>query len=893
MTDSWSINTNDWSFCGDSVYVENPEWIYVLLDAEKRILAGLKPDGGVEWSIGIPTPVKTYIDNAINEIKNGTEGTGIDGLNKIIAFLSEFSTSDALKDLLDTKVDKEEGKSLVDTEYASSIQFIENPEFAAVWLDNDEHILFGVQTDCNFLFGCGIPNQIKEYIKQKIDELSLDEYKDIVAFLNDLEKGDKTLQTLLDEKVDKEDGKSLIDEGVAASQSVIEDPENRHEIATDSENKIISYRKHDGTKVENVGFESHRIATDSLNLSESGMTEFQQALKDSGFQPGGVGDLSDVMSIETPEPKKYGMINLFLDSLPVTSTDIRAGYAVYYDYYGNSWKKPCEITIQGQSTRVYAATGGKGNYTLDITDGSEIKFGDWVPQDSFHLKGHAVDVTRAKLPTAYKLAYKIIEYLDAKPNRVLSKESQITATHATGDRFSDWDDGARCIPDGFPIELYVNGEYWGLYSLQLKKHRKNYSMDKSDYESFFLDADAMMTSDYTHGIWNDGPDAASEVAGKTWWNGFEIKNPKNLICMDGSAYDGDNPKELIDSTSQYYDSSNKKHIGSAKTKSIIRNFSTKYNEVMSLITSASYIVGSSSDSSFISNKTKTVFGIFYLKEPADGTLNGVTKTFPANTELFQSGENIYAIGDAEDYEAAKPKFAEYFDVNSCIAVTIFNCFMRNFDSIKKNTLWGTYKNGKIAAFFWDLDAIYGQGTFSIGIPAADAWYTYKRVEWPIKLLSILFDGEIKTAYSNLRRDGIISVKSWREVFFGWVNRVGADAYKRDIEKWNETVTYRKNFTNTDYWEERPNDSAADVPLWSNSENYAIGDKVKLVIYPNQNSYLVYQAIQPSSSQDPQCPVTEFYEGYPQVGGYYDSPKRMEKWVEAQITVSDNYMNYKI
>lgn len=709
------------------------------------------------------------------------------------------------------------------------------------------------------------------------------------------------LQSTVDTSVTKmqQDVTDFIDEETAQYPEIggafkfQEDPEGRTEVTTDAEGKIISYRKPDGTKVEGIGLETPSVITDSLNLSTEGMTEFQQALKDTGFQPGGPGDLSDVMSVEIPEPQKYGMINLLIDSLPVISTDISTGYAVYYDFYGNSWKKPCEITIQGQSSRVYAETGGKGNYTLDITDGSEIKFGNWVPQDSFHLKGHAMDVTRAKLPTAYKLAYKIIDYLDAKPNRVLSKESQITATHATGDRFTDWNDDARCIPDGFPIEVYVNGKYWGLYSLQLKKHRKNYSMNKNDYESFFLDADAMMTNDLTHGIWNDGPDTISDIANKTWWKLFEIKNPKDLVCMDGSAYDGDNPKELIDSTSQYYDSSNKKHVGSAKTKSIIRSFSTKYNEVMSLITSASYLVGSSTDSSFISDKTKTVFGIFYLKEPADGTLNGVTKTFPANTELFQNGENIYAIGDAEDYETAKSKFAEYFDVNSCIAVTIYNCFMRNFDSVKKNTLWGTYKNGKIAAFFWDLDNAYGQGSFNIGIPAVDAWYYYKKANWPIKLLSILFDDEIKTAYSNLRRDGIININTWKEVFFGYINRVGTDAYKRDIEKWNETVTYRKNFTNTDYWEERPDDSTANVSLWSNTESYAVGDKVKLAIYPGRNSYLVYRAIQSSSSQNPQCPVTEFYKGYPQVGGYYDSPKRMEKWVEAQITVSDNYMNYNV
>lgn len=146
MADSWSINTNDWSFCGNDVLVENPEWIYVLIDANKRILAGIKSDGSVEWSIGIPTPVKAYIDNAIAEIKNGTEETNLDGLNKIIDFLSDFSTSDTLKNLLDTKVDKEEGKSLVDSEYAEGLRSVENPEFIDVLLSKDGKVLETVDT---------------------------------------------------------------------------------------------------------------------------------------------------------------------------------------------------------------------------------------------------------------------------------------------------------------------------------------------------------------------------------------------------------------------------------------------------------------------------------------------------------------------------------------------------------------------------------------------------------------------------------------------------------------------------------------------------------------------------------------------------------------------------
>lgn len=43
--------------------VENPEWIYLILDAEKHILFGIRrKDGSVDWGAGIPGPVKKEID---------------------------------------------------------------------------------------------------------------------------------------------------------------------------------------------------------------------------------------------------------------------------------------------------------------------------------------------------------------------------------------------------------------------------------------------------------------------------------------------------------------------------------------------------------------------------------------------------------------------------------------------------------------------------------------------------------------------------------------------------------------------------------------------------------------------------------------------------------------
>lgn len=123
--------------------------------------------------------------------------------------------------------------------------YMENPEFVYVKTDKYDKILWAIKTDGSIYYGAGVPPQIIDYINEKIEELSLDEYENIVAFLNGLEEGDKTLQTLLNEKVDKVEGKSLIDAEYADGVSQIESPEFA-EVHTDAENKILYGVKKEG-----------------------------------------------------------------------------------------------------------------------------------------------------------------------------------------------------------------------------------------------------------------------------------------------------------------------------------------------------------------------------------------------------------------------------------------------------------------------------------------------------------------------------------------------------------------------------------------------------------------------------------------------------------------------
>lgn len=42
--------------------IYNPEWIWVITDSVGHILMGIKRDGTVDWSLGVPGPIRSELD---------------------------------------------------------------------------------------------------------------------------------------------------------------------------------------------------------------------------------------------------------------------------------------------------------------------------------------------------------------------------------------------------------------------------------------------------------------------------------------------------------------------------------------------------------------------------------------------------------------------------------------------------------------------------------------------------------------------------------------------------------------------------------------------------------------------------------------------------------------
>jgi len=269
----------------------------------------------------------------------------------------------------------------------------------------------------------------------------------------------------------------------------------------------------------------------------------------------------DYFEIPIPKMAKLNVISDGFSESKQAPVDATIEYTdVEHNVY---FKRRVSLTAQGQSSMSYI----EKNQTLDFAD-CEIKFGDWVSQDSFHLKAYYIDVFRGINNAMYNFAESVIKLQGCRSNRVLRSGSTTDHTGA-GNFFTDFGTDALCHPDGFPVEVYLNGEYYGLYAWNLKKNRDNYSMNKNNAAHILMDGE-MGHNEFWDGSVN--------------WTKFEIRNPKGLVTMNGNDYDGENPLELIDATSSYYDPSNANHVRSAAVKASILTLAGARDSILALAT---------------------------------------------------------------------------------------------------------------------------------------------------------------------------------------------------------------------------------------------------------------------------------------------------------------------
>lgn len=555
--------------------IQNEEFLWVILDAANHPLLGIHQDGTcwaakAQWLDDIKAikEALSSIDETLKTFQPKEDGKGLINLDVADSFFY-ISNDEYIIAVVDA-----ENRILAGIKYDGEPYFpnhemysvITNEEWLYAIIDAENKVLGGFRADDGHMIVGGI--DISTFISDAIIDIA--DIKDRTTHLYTIDNDEYlSVETDTDGKVigyTAPDGSHYLykvkSETIPTEFSHIEDPEGRTEITTDADDKLLGYREKDGTRYEHKQKVENLSVNHFSNLSETASRDIINSLSAYGLTLENKLDFSDNTDIFIPIPRGVAVVNIIADSLATSKTQNKDAVLEFWGS-GIYFRKNIILNAQGQTSMAFA----KKNQSFDFKDGTSIKFGDWVSQDSFHFKANADDVFCGLNNVVYKYADYVVGKTYTRANRVL-RSASTSYQNASGKFNADFDDNAKCMPDGFPISLHLNGEFYGMYTWNMKKHRANYSMDKKDYTSIMIDPDRLTSETF----WNGTID----------WSKFELKNPKTLICMDGSKYDGDNPKELIDSTSEKYDESNKDMKNTAITKLLLVSLSNAMPAVNAL-----------------------------------------------------------------------------------------------------------------------------------------------------------------------------------------------------------------------------------------------------------------------------------------------------------------------
>ncbi|MDY5335539.1 MAG: CotH kinase family protein [Bacilli bacterium] len=873
--------------------IESPEFIKAIVDAEDHFLFGIHLDGSIEWSKGIPAPIKTKLHEIINQCQNDKT----DILEAINTAKENLYVSIAA--LREGKVDKEEGKSLIEDEVKECFRVIENEEFIKAIVDSDDKVLFGfyratgkpyyplnemyhviqneeyfaawVTTDDKVVLGIRRDGQIigeihaVNALKETIKEIQKDIQDDISSLHDEVGTIDTNLKELIDVfslqenpeymavETDEEgkvlsatynDGSHYIhnvkSETIPTEFEHIEDPEERMEITTDTEGKVMSYRDANGKKHEH-SMEINNLDVSNLNLQGNSVNNIQDALKANGFDVKTPIDWSDKDSLEIPEPR-CAYINITSSdgtaaTWPTTKTANKKYWMQFWDMQGNYFKKRIILNAQGSSSMAFIKKNGAIDICNDEWIGDDtfkVKFGDWLAFDSFHLKAYYTDFFKGVSVMAYKLADEVEISRDVLVNRPWKR--QLLAKYTFG---TDQTNSAQ-VND---LSLQLDNEakcHPDAFPCIVYLDNEFYGIYafsiKKHRDNYHLDKG---TAENIHLDGNlDGYDIWN---GTINWSSFEIRNPKNLYYKE--AHNG----------SYEYDAD----VAQAEIAGD--------NEVNTWIAA-----GQLPDGTKISSKIEKRLKI----------------TAKVKNYIIRVSKALAAINTETDTARKKTLFESYFDALSLIDYEIVQMATGDTDGLSKNWQWITLDGNHWSVCEYDKDMSFGgyfTGEFTQAAPSQGGWMG-NNSRTPLGLTISLYKDDIVSMWKKLTNNNVITADNIISIADDWIKRIGTDNYKKEYKKWNEAPCCRADLVDTKHWK-RSNEYkyGTEYNTYNSTKTYAVGD----TCYYGFDNVYKFTAIAETTGNPP---ITGNYNYKPKGLGYYDSFWRLANYIKQRISVENDFIN---
>lgn len=758
---------------------QDDEFIRRVNDEDGNFLFGIRYDGTVEWMDGVPMPLKRYVEKVL---KYDAPAGGFDIFH-----------------ILDSK-----GRSLFSigkdgaVEWSSGVpepvkDFIEQ-NCKNVFLaggfdvfrvaDAQGKTAFSIGKDGSVEWNVGVPSPVKDYIESYCKHIFVPVGQNVFRIVD---SDNKTLFSI------GRDGS--IEWSVGVPAPVRELCEKFVHVRRDVASPFIS------TLEDASGKAVQRMDSDG-NSKLCGNQDIEGSMKLSGElvcdKIKGVLNWSKASSIKIPELPKCAVVNIKGFSRPLTKADERHAVMEFWDGRGNYFEKNVLIGLQGNSTWNLP----KPNYKFDIINGDwndlddegdletcKIQFGEWVPGDSFHLKAFWTDFTKCRAIVSYKIWDEINKTYgydkDATWKRAMlpadpyAPNGELPAFSCTHDLKLRMDTGATCRFGAFPCLVYHNGEFYGIFAWQQKKQRQNFQMNKKNFLHIHL----------------DGFVASSLCAGGPDYNAFEVRNPKKLVCWDGSDYDGDlNRQRLI-----------------------------------------------TPDDAAYKNKSKFTNTVI-----TDTAIRAIAGHLVELGEMDKAIQAMIAGGQAQaDIDAAVASFREtfetYFDPENVIDLVLHVTWDNDGDSTSNNTQWTTWDGVK-----WYLNRYDANGAFG----GNSRWHSKPgnvthvmggtAVNHPFHFVEAYYFSELCARYAELRRLRILDADHFISLTQEWMLSVGFDYYEKEFEMWPMQNCLGEMKENSNSWVlvrdsdgnpircDGPSASAEDraLPTFNLNATYQNGDVVK-------------------------------------------------------------------
>ena len=919
--------------------IESPEFIKAIVDAEDHFLFGIQLDGSIEWGKGIPAPIRQRIQEVLNYVGDKFASLS-DKIESIKLELSgslqtyQQTTDATLANLQENKVDKEEGKSLIEDEVKEHFKVIENEEFIhavvdsedrllfgiyrdsgkpyfplneiyhveqnkeffAVWLDADDKVLLGIRRDGQIIGEIHAVNALKQVISQLQSDLvslqekvgtidtNLKELLDVFSLQENPEY--MAVETDVDGKIlsaTNADGShysyNLKSETIPEEFSHLDDPEGRMSIVTDADGKVMAYRDKEGVQHEN-GLEANTLHVSNLNLKGNSVNDIQSALIANGFNIMTPIDWSESSFIQIPEPS-LALINVTeIDSMPTSKTDNKKAYLEFWDKQGNYFKKKVILNAQGANS----LTAPKKNFAIDFCEDewigdstTSVKFGNWVPQDGFHCKAFFGDLFRGLCVVCYK-------YMDMiTKTRGFDKDRPWKKVLINYENINSYESGIDSPLTKTDL-MFDTGAKCVPDGFPCIVHLNNvfygvFSFQlKKHRDNYHM---SKKTVENIH-IDPDYIDGNNFFNGNIDWSCFEIRNPKQ-------------------------DSKKNKLLAIYKPV-VVSSVPTD---------SSTYIPG---DSVAINNNDDTYhvylftfekkwkdLGNITLSNDLDGNLcfnyeyngdyprelsesNSISKKVKEYIQRFsnaiptiKTAESTYLESSKtdEDLNILKSSIESFFDIDTLIDYIICSDVVNNWDGFRRNWQWLSYDGKKWFVSMYDCDNTFG----SISTQAVSPFTSFlgNSTTLPSGWIHKYYQKELNDRYKFLADKGIISVDTIFNLIQDWVNRIGENNFSLEYDKWSNSYCFNKTTVNEEYWklvrDSIGNAIKGSSITYSKETEYSENDICYFGTSFTNGNYYQFKCIK-------KCKGV-----LPATFRYIDNIYRLYKWINENINNMDNLYSY--